>query len=88
MARKARGRDLLEQAKGYLSKAKTAEELRQAQAFVMPLEFGLIDGTNCSCDWCINWLGLPVAQSIHKRRRHSPEEQAITRRTTPGEHEC
>lgn len=41
MARKARGRDLLEQAKGYLSKAKTAEELRQAQAFVMPLEFGL-----------------------------------------------
>jgi hypothetical protein len=41
MARKARGRDLLEQAKGYLSKAKTVEELRQAQAFVMPLEFGL-----------------------------------------------
>jgi transposase len=37
MARKARGRDLLEQAKAYLSKAKTAEELRQAQAVVMPL---------------------------------------------------
>jgi hypothetical protein len=41
MARKARGRDLLEQAKGCLSKAKTVEELRQAQAVVMPLEFGL-----------------------------------------------
>ncbi len=41
MARKARGRDLLEQAKEYLSKAKTAEELRQVQAVVMPLEFGL-----------------------------------------------
>lgn len=41
MARKARGRDLLEQAKGCLSKAKTAEDLRQAQAVVMPLEFGL-----------------------------------------------
>ena len=41
MARKARGRDLLEQAKGCLSKAKTAEELREAQAVVMPLEFGL-----------------------------------------------
>ena len=41
MARKARGRDLLEQAKGCLSKAKTAEELRQAQAVVMPLELGL-----------------------------------------------
>ena len=41
MARKARDRDLLEQAKGCLSKAKTAEELRQVQAVVMPLEFGL-----------------------------------------------
>jgi transposase len=41
MARKARGRDLLEQARGCLSKAKTAEELRQAQAVVLPLEFGL-----------------------------------------------
>lgn len=41
MARKARGRDLLEQAKGCLCRAKTAEELRQAQAVVLPLEFGL-----------------------------------------------
>ena len=41
MARKARGVDLLEQAKWCLSKAKTAEELRQAQSLVMPLEFGL-----------------------------------------------
>lgn len=41
MARKARGRDLLEQAKRCLSNAKTAEELRQAQAVVMPLEFCL-----------------------------------------------
>ncbi len=40
MARQARGRDSLEQAKGLLSKAKTAGELRQAQAVVMPLEFG------------------------------------------------
>jgi transposase len=40
MARKARGSDLLEQARGFLSKAKTAEELRQAQSVVMPLEFG------------------------------------------------
>ena len=41
MARKARGRDLLEQAKRCLSKAKTAEELRRAQAVVLPLELGL-----------------------------------------------
>jgi transposase len=41
MVRKASGGDLLDQAKGCLSKAKTAEELRKAQAVVMPLEFGL-----------------------------------------------
>jgi transposase len=41
MARKARGRDVLEQAKGWLSKARTAEELRQAQAVILPLEFGM-----------------------------------------------
>jgi hypothetical protein len=41
MARKSRGRDVLEQAKGWLSKARTAEELRQAQAVVLPLEFGM-----------------------------------------------
>src|SRR5450756_910897 len=41
MARQARGRDLLEYAKGCLFRAKTAEELRKVQAVVMPLEFGL-----------------------------------------------
>lgn len=41
MARKARGRDLLEQARGFLSKAKTVEELRQVQAVILPLDFGL-----------------------------------------------
>jgi len=41
MARKARGSDLLEQAKRLLSKVKTADELRLVQAVVMPLEFGL-----------------------------------------------
>ena len=41
MARKARGRDKLEIAKTYLSKAKTAEALRQAQAVVFPLAYGM-----------------------------------------------
>lgn len=41
MGRKAKGRELLESAKAYLSKAKTAEALRQAQAFVFPLEYGM-----------------------------------------------
>jgi transposase len=41
MARKARGQDIVEDAKAYLSKAKTAEALRQAQAVVFPLVYGM-----------------------------------------------
>ncbi len=40
MARKAGGWEVLDKAKELLSKAKTAEELRQAQAVYFPLEFG------------------------------------------------
>jgi len=41
MARKARGQDLVEVAKAYVSKAKTAQALRQAQAVVFPLVYGM-----------------------------------------------
>ena len=41
MARKARGQDVLEVAKAQLSKAKTADALRQAQAVVFPLAYGM-----------------------------------------------
>ena len=41
MARRASGREWLEDAKACLAKAKTVEELRQAQAVVLPLEYGL-----------------------------------------------
>ena len=41
MARKAKGREILEIAKTCLSKAKTAAALRQAQAVVFPLEYGM-----------------------------------------------
>jgi transposase len=40
MARKASGADKLEFARVELTKAKTASELRQAQAVILPLEFG------------------------------------------------
>jgi transposase len=40
MARTAQGREVLERAKECLAKARTAEDLRQAQAVVLPLEFG------------------------------------------------
>ncbi len=40
MARKAGGQEVLDRAKDLLSKARTARELRQAQAVIFPLEFG------------------------------------------------
>jgi transposase len=40
MARPASGREFLAKAKELLAKAKTAEELRQAQALILPLEYG------------------------------------------------
>ncbi|MHB1286453.1 MAG: helix-turn-helix domain-containing protein [Leptospirales bacterium] len=41
MARKATGREVLEKAKECLVQAQTVEELRQAQAVLLPLTFGL-----------------------------------------------
>lgn len=41
MARKASGAEVLGQAKAGVAKAKTAQDLRQAQAVLLPLEFGL-----------------------------------------------
>ncbi len=41
MSRPAKGQEVLEKAKAFLAEAKTVEELRQAQAVVLPLEFGL-----------------------------------------------
>ena len=40
MARTPRGKEVLEKAKELLPKARTIEELRQAQAVVLPLEYG------------------------------------------------
>ena len=76
MARKARGRDLLEQAKGYLSKAKTAEELRQAQAFVMPLEFGL------SMEHTARAIGVSTGWACQLRNRFI-REGGIPRKDKP-----
>lgn len=41
MARTASGSEFLEQAKACLAKARTVNELRQAQAVVRPLELGI-----------------------------------------------
>lgn len=41
MARTASGADHLEWAREVLARARTAEQLRQAQAVVLPLDYGL-----------------------------------------------
>jgi transposase len=56
MARPALGRELLTQAREVLKKAKTIEELRQAQALILPLEYGfsikqVAAVTGISCGW-------------------------------------
>jgi transposase len=91
MARKARGKDLLEQAKGCLSKARTAEELRQAQAVVFPLEFGFsLDQTARAIGVSRGWacqlrnrfiqgggicIGDKSSRGGRRRANMSPEEE-------------
>ena len=41
MARPSQGQEVLEKAKSCLKEAKTVEDLREAQAVILPLEFGL-----------------------------------------------
>ena len=41
MSRMPSGQEVLERARGCLKRARTVEELRQAQAVLLPLEFGL-----------------------------------------------
>ncbi len=40
MARAARRKEVVQKAKDALAQARTVEELRQAQAVILPLEFG------------------------------------------------
>lgn len=63
MARTASGREVLEQAKAYLAKAKTVAELRQAQAVVLPLEVGI------SMHQTAEMLGVSTGWACQLRRR-------------------
>ncbi|NTU41652.1 MAG: winged helix-turn-helix domain-containing protein [Nitrospirales bacterium] len=63
MARKASGQDVLEKAKECLRKAKTAEELRQAQAVVLPLELGL------SMEQTAKMIGVSKGWACQLRRK-------------------
>ena len=63
MARPASGKDVLEKAKESLANARTVEELRQAQAVVLPLEYGF------SIDQVAAVLGISKGWACQLRRR-------------------
>lgn len=71
MARKAGGGEWLEEAKVCLAKAKTVEELRQAQAVVLPLEFGL------SLDQTARAIGVSIGWACQLRTRFVRREGAL-----------
>ena len=63
MARPASGKEVLEKAKETLANARTVEELRQAQAVVLPLEYGF------SLDQVAAVLGISKGWACQLRRR-------------------
>ena len=63
MARPASGKDVLEKAKETLANARTVEELREAQAVILPLEYGF------SIDQVAAVLGVSKGWACQLRRR-------------------
>ena len=76
MARTATGSEVLEQAQQALREAKTVEELRQAQAVVLPLLLGL------SIEQTAAALGVSVGWACQLRRRFITAGHLV-RRTRP-----
>ena len=63
MARPASGKEVLEKAKEILANARTVEELRQAQAVILPLEYGF------SMDQVAAALGISKGWACQLRMR-------------------
>ena len=80
MARPASGKEVLAKAKEALAKARTAEELRQAQAVILPLEFGF------SMDQVAAVIGVSRGWACQLRTRYirSGGAQAETKRQRGG----
>jgi transposase len=93
MSRPSKGREVLLKAKECLQKARTVEELRQVQAVVLPLEFGLtLQQTAQAIGKSIRWTSqirsefirrggpLPTGKPCRGGRRRqnmTPEEEAL-----------
>lgn len=70
MARTLKGADLLDQAKDALAKAQTADELRELQAIVLPIEMGItIEQTAMATGRSVRWVSK--ARNDYIRRRGS-----------------
>jgi transposase len=63
MSRPASGEGVLDQAKAWLSRARTVEQLRQAQAVVLPLAFGM------TLEQTAQAIGVSVGWACRLRRR-------------------
>lgn len=61
MSMTARGHEVLEQAEAQLVQAKTVEQLRQAQAVILPLSYGL------SLEQTAGILGISVSWTCKSR---------------------
>lgn len=72
MARKPSGQEVLEQARADIAKARTVEELREAQAVLLPLEFGL------SMEQTALAIGVSVGWACKLRTRFIREGGART----------
>jgi transposase len=77
MAKSASGAEVLEQAQRALRQAKTAEELRQAQAVVLPLQLGL------SIEQTAQVLGVSKGWACQLRRRFIAAGHLVRRERTP-----
>lgn len=87
MARPAKGLDVLEQAKAGIASAKTVEELRAAQAVVLPLEFGLslgqtAEGIGVSLGWACTlrnrFARIARGEEAPRQKRGGRKRQNLT----------
>jgi len=92
MARRAGGHQFLEKAKELLVSAKTAKEVRQAQAVILPLEFNMsLEQTSAITGISRNWVNQLRNEFIHasgivqrnkshggrRRENMSPTEESL-----------
>jgi len=81
MARPRRGKEVLERARDTLRKARRAEELREAQAVVLPLEFGLtLKQTAEVIGKSVRWTTQLRSEFIRRGGPHHPAEARWRRR--------